>query len=362
MEELREDFKSLTGKPFDYFYCPILHVDEDVPLTKGHVVPKSVGGKSKVLQRTDVDNGFGSFFEAEAADAVVHGLDGDPLDIVLRGNPDELKEIGRRFKLRAGFDGVNEPVDIFHRKMGDKVGFYLSNRDLIEVPSEIDKPDGLRGSLSVELDARSSILATSLKASHLCWFKRCGYRYALSNEGIFVAWVLRSFFVKFIQPRIGPNRSKTGSLYSEQVKKQVDEYCFQFANFVRPFSRSVVETFPKEIQQGTPDSGWFFALWDEDQVYGRISIVKLGNSHIGVMTPVITDARGWALLDLAANLELEFSLARFNADACVYECGHPTGKTLIWPGLHQSLKSLPPLSIRQAARMVIQSGRMQGPG
>ena len=186
VEELREDFESVTGKPVDYFYCPILRVDEDVPLTNGHVVPKSVGGKSKVLQRTDVDNGFGSFFEAEAADAVIHGLDGDPVDVVLRGDPDELKKIGRRFKLRAWFDGMDKPVDISHRKMGGEVRFFMPKEDLIEVPREMDKPDGLRGSLSVELDARSSILATSLRTSHLCWFQKCGYGYAFSNEGIFV--------------------------------------------------------------------------------------------------------------------------------------------------------------------------------
>ena len=360
MNELREDFESVRGKPFKHFYCPILHVDEDVPLTKGHVVPKSVGGKSKVLQRRDVDNGFGSFFEAEAADAVIHGLDGNPLDIVLRGDPDQLKKIGRRFKLRARFDGMDKFVDISHRKMGGEVGFFVSTEDLTEVLGESDKPDRLRGSLGVELDARSSILATSLRTSHLCWFQKCGYRYVFSNEGIFVAWVLRSFFVNFIQPRSGPNRSKTGSLVSDQVKKEVDDYCFQFANFIRPFPRSAVKMFPKEIQQGTPDSGWFIALWDEDQVYGRISIVKLGDSHVGVMTPVITDPRGWALFDLAANLELEFSLARFDADARVFECGHRTGRTLIWPGVGESIKSLRPLSIRQAARIVIQSGRMLG--
>ena len=313
LEELREDFESVRGEPFEYFFCPILHVDEDVPLTKGHVIPESMGGTSKVLQRRDVDNGFGSFFEAEASDAIVLGLDGDPLDIVLRGDPDELRKIGRRFKLRARFDGMDRPVDISHRKIGEEVGFFASTEDLSEALGRIDSTESLSGSLAVELDARSSILATSLRTSHLCWFQRCGYRYVFSNEGIFVAWVLRSFYSKFIQPRSGPNRSKKGSLVSESVKKEVDDYCFQFANFIRPLAPSEVERFPRELRQGTPDSGWFIALWDEDLIYGRISIVKLGSSHVAVMTPVVTDARGWALMDLVANLELEYSLARYDS-------------------------------------------------
>ena len=174
LEELREDFESVRGKPFEYFYCPILHIDEDVPLTKGHVVPESMGGRSKVLQRRDIDNGFGSFFEAEAADAIVHGIDGDPLDIVFRGDPDELRKIGRRFKFRAHFDGMDRPVDILPRKMGEEVKFFVSMEGLNEALGRIESAESLRGSLAVELDARSSILAASLRTSHLCWFQRCG--------------------------------------------------------------------------------------------------------------------------------------------------------------------------------------------
>lgn len=358
LDKLQEDFESVRGRPFDHFYCPILHVDEDVPLTKGHVVPKSLGGRSKVLQRKDVDNGFGSFFEAEAADAVIHGLDGNALNFVLKEDLFELKKIGRRFKILAQFDGMNEPVEVSHRKVDGEVSFFVSKENLTKALGEIEKPISLRGSLGVELDARSSILATSLRTSHLCWFQKRGYRYVFSNEGIFVAWVLRSFFVNFIEPRIGPTRSKTGSLVSDKVKKEVDDHCFQFANFIRPFPRSMIETFPKEIQQGTPDSGWFIALRDGDEIYGHISIVKLANSHVAVMTPVITDARGWALYDLVANLKLEFSFARFDADAGIFEVGPCTGNTLIWPAVDESIKSLPPVSIRRAATMVIRSGRM----
>ena len=206
------------------------------------------------------------------------------------------------------------------------------------------------------LDARSSILATSLRTSHLAWFQMRGYRYALSNEGVFVAWVLRSFYEKFIAPQHGSGRTK-GSLMSSEVKRQVDEYCTQFANLIRPLPRETLETLPEGIRQGTQDTGWFIALWDGDEIYGRLSIVRLGNQHVGVITPVITDARGWALLDVAANLELAFSTGWIDSDASTFRINPPCGR-LIWPSVPAESMSSSTLSIREAAQLVITSGRM----
>lgn len=354
---LKADYESVTGKPFRHFFCPILHVDEDVGLAKGHVVPKSLGGKAMVLQREDVDQGFGSFFEAEAADAIRQGLDGNPMEVVFRRDPDEMKKLGRRFGFRLLFEGTDKPIDASYRKMGDDAGFYVATEDLKAALGERDGRRTLRGAVGVELDARSSILVTSLRTSHLAWFRLCGYRYVFSNEGIFVASVLRSFYEKFIKPRCGPNRSKKGSLISEQVKREVAEYCLQFANFIRPLTEPALETLPEAIQLGTQDTGWFLALWDGDQVYGKISILKLRNQRIAVMTPVITDARGWALMDVAANLELVFSEGWFDVDAGTCRI-NPPGKRAIWPSTNVAAMSSPTLSITQAAQLVIDSRRV----
>ena len=359
IEDFRADFESVRGKPFEHFYCPILHVDEQAALTKGHIVPECLGGKSKVLQRTDIDNGFGSFFESEAGEAVLQGFDGNPLDVVLRGDPEEMKKVSR-FKVRVRFDQKNQPIDVSSRKTGDQMGLFVARGALEKLLGELDKPTRLRADLGVELDARSSILATSMRTSHLCWFQKCGYRYVFSNEGIHVARVLRSFYENFISPRYGPNKTKKGSLASDQVKSEVDGYCFQFANFIRPWPRSSVETFPEEIQRGTLDSGHFIALWDGNQIYGRISIVKFGSKHFGVMTPIITDPRGWALVDLTANLRLEYSLASLDAEAGVYRVDPSTGHTLIWPSAFETTSppTSRPVSIREAADIVVRSGRM----
>ena len=357
IQHIKADYKSATGRSFQHFFCPILHVDENVSLTKGHIVPESLGGKSRVLQRADVDNGFGSFFEAEAADAIRHGLDRHPLRTAFGGDPEAMKKIARRFKLRVRLQGTDEFLDASFRNIDGQPAFHVSTDKLSEVLGQRTNSDARMGLVALELDARSSILVTALRTSHLSWFSICGYRYVFDNEGILVASVLRGFYEDFIRPRHRPHRTKKGSLISQQVKDEVNEHCFQFANFIRPLQNAEVDRLPDELRRGTPDTGCFIALWDGLQVYGRISIVKLGNQHFGVMTPTITDARGWALLDLAANLELETSFARFDANEKSF-CLDPPSQRTIWLNAQIENDKTPAISIRQAAQIVLDSGRM----
>jgi hypothetical protein len=66
LELLRKDYKSIRGKPFNYFYCPILFRDENVPLCRGHIVNRAFPNSYRVwtAQRKDVDNFFWTYFEA----------------------------------------------------------------------------------------------------------------------------------------------------------------------------------------------------------------------------------------------------------------------------------------------------------
>jgi hypothetical protein len=64
---LREDYARIIGRPFENYFCPILLEDERVRLCMGHIIneacPNSFRGR--VVQREDVDNFFGSSFEAD---------------------------------------------------------------------------------------------------------------------------------------------------------------------------------------------------------------------------------------------------------------------------------------------------------
>lgn len=348
LEQYKSDFRSVTGEPFKYFFCPILHVDEDIGLTKGHIVPASLGGGQRVLQRRDVDNGFGSFFEAESADAVTQGLQRD--DLVDRVLSDSADSDGlQRFRQWLEVEGEDRRIPVRSIQVDCDKEFVVLKSDL-----QLGEKT-LAARFAVELDARSSILITCLRASFLYWFKQLGYRYVFSNEGIFVASVLRLVYKRFIQPRQRPNRKKPG-LMSQDVKAEVNEFCLQFANFLRPVPHETVNSWPPELRKGTIDSNWFLALIDGGQPYGRITILKFGNEFCGVLTPMITDARGWALLDLAANLHLEFTVAKWNANKAQYEFSPPAGNSLIWPSAKDPTQ---PISIHEAAKLVLASGRLK---
>lgn len=349
IEELRADFTSVRGVPFAHYYCPILHKDESTALCRGHIVPKSMGGQATILQRQDVDNGFGNFFEAEASDAVRHGLERDDLlERILYGDPGQLKEILRRFKIETKLRPDGPTLNVNARKVDGELLFFVK-------PDELGGDEGhLTAEFGVWLDARSSILVTVLKASHLCWFHKTGYAYVFSNEGIVVAWALRSFYEKFIVPRRGPIKRERGSLISDEVKVEVNQYCSQFANFIRPVLPDSVATLSRELRAGTLVSGAHLVLWDGDDLYGRISFVKLGETLFSVITPLITDDRGLALLNVAADFELEYSEARWSEKEGRHEVAPRNGAKLVWPRANWSARdseatSLKPISIREAA-------------
>jgi hypothetical protein len=67
LERLRGDYHRSTGRPFRWFYCPLLFRDDDVELCKGHVLNQGFVGATRAttVQRKDIDNFYGSFFESD---------------------------------------------------------------------------------------------------------------------------------------------------------------------------------------------------------------------------------------------------------------------------------------------------------
>jgi len=69
LEKLRADYEEVMGRPFDYFFCPILHKDEKCELCMGHIVPQICNSsKGWVPQRGDIDHFYGSVAEADFSD------------------------------------------------------------------------------------------------------------------------------------------------------------------------------------------------------------------------------------------------------------------------------------------------------
>ena len=67
LARLKEDYNAVAGGPWNHFVCPILLVDQDVPLVRAHVINKAFpnSDRSRTVQRKDIDSFFGSRFEAD---------------------------------------------------------------------------------------------------------------------------------------------------------------------------------------------------------------------------------------------------------------------------------------------------------
>ena len=67
LEQLRADYESVSDRPWHFFYCPILHRDEETELCAGHVINQALEDtdRSWTVQRKDVDNHYGTLFEGD---------------------------------------------------------------------------------------------------------------------------------------------------------------------------------------------------------------------------------------------------------------------------------------------------------
>ena len=65
VKSLRVDFESVTGNPFQHFFCPILFKDERAQLCRAHVINRRFRNSypARTNQRADVDAWFGTLFE-----------------------------------------------------------------------------------------------------------------------------------------------------------------------------------------------------------------------------------------------------------------------------------------------------------
>ena len=97
---LKRDFESVTEKSWNHFYCPILYRDEDAELCRAHVINEAFreADRSWTVQRADVDNYYGSLFEA---DFVAMDKKDDP--IVEEALVD--KNVARQFRPKFVLDG-----------------------------------------------------------------------------------------------------------------------------------------------------------------------------------------------------------------------------------------------------------------
>jgi len=229
LRKLRTDYQNVVGEPFLHFYCPFLFRDEDVPLCKGHIVNAAFKRSSRrwTVQRIDVDNFFGSNFEA------------DFLGIRYREglNPGKVlvsHELAREYRPRILKNG--EPIDYFRlsgsvpseftpvlfQAYGKSVPLGLK----IE-PKAFRAGNPAKWEVIVAKDMRLPAFVSLLKAAHLTLFDMLGYRYVLSAAGHFLGHtILGSFFIE------NANRVRS------EVISSATAHFKQFVHMMRPIMSS----------------------------------------------------------------------------------------------------------------------------
>lgn len=196
LEKLNADFAATTGSRFAHFFCPILFRDERVELSQAHIINSAFENASRdcTVQRTEVDNFFGSRFEADFVD--IEKFKRTPL-LEMLASP----SLAKRFNAKVLLDGKQ----VEH--------FYPTG----EIPKEFSRvqvgsldpalPFGLKmhrsdvasaanrnWEIDVSRDVTLQMLVSTVKAAHLSLFKMLGYRYVFTPSAYFVGRLMLGEF------------------------------------------------------------------------------------------------------------------------------------------------------------------------
>ena len=321
LDLLRDDYNRVAGEHFRWFHCPFLFRDEDVELCKGHVLNQAFVGSKRVwtIQRKDLDNFYGSFFEPDFV--LIQDLGSAALQGVIE-SPGLVKKVPVNVSLK----GVR--IDSYPYKKGPVPKEHTpiviessSGRTLSMVlkiaPDEVAENTASRDwALSVEKDLRLESLVSLLKAAHLTLFRMLGYNYALSAGGYFTGWnALGSFYMN----NYGSNK--------RDVLMSAPAHFRQFRNMVRP----VVSHSPG-LEGTVSDNKLYICETTDNHRWAFVVFIRLPGSLHAVVVPILDHPEGAARFHGFLEAGESTLLLRF----CKYEDGifraHPRTTTFKWPG------------------------------
>jgi hypothetical protein len=185
---LREEYASLNGKPFEHFFCPLLLRDEKTDLCMGHVVNAATSGscRTRVVQRADVDNFYGSAIEADYCamrEGRVAGLKSVMFDRGMRKKTKPQIFIDGEVVSHYLFSGCQGPghsgIILEIEPGGDLLHLVLTKN-----PADVLAAKDKKWNIVVEHDSRASGVVTLIKSAYLTLFRMFGYRYALRASGL----------------------------------------------------------------------------------------------------------------------------------------------------------------------------------
>ncbi len=297
LKSLQKDFarNSSNGKTFEYFFCPILFIDEETELCKAHIVNQSFSNVSDAwtIQRQDVDHFYGAFFESEFTKLQYAGTD------VFEA----IKDKSLNPKLRPKIYKNDNPIDyyflrqnnisehhtrlLFDDELNQAFGLKIEPQKLLE-----DK--NASWYVQYEVNVTPDAIPSLIKAAHLTLFKIEGYKYALTRAGYIVGHnILGNFFLQ--------NRQLDDK---QQIKENAKSYFRNCAEMVRPVDSIGWES------RGTIDDGIsLLCKTKHGLIWARVIFVSTGKNHLhAVIIPILGNVLNDSVFNklLAGKLETFF--------------------------------------------------------
>lgn len=275
--ELKRDFESVTGKSWNHFYCPILYRDEDTKLCRAHLINKAFreADRSWTVQRADVDNYYGSLFEA---DFVAMDKMNDPIAEEALVDKDVSRQFRPKFVLDgdvkehylpSNVDSVPEEHTTIAFHHDDSIVPYT----LKIAPEEVVQSLDGRWEILVDKDVRLAAVVSLLKCAHLILFHLLGYGYALSSGGRHLGWeVLGRFFLK------------TRDLPKKKAIEFAKSHFKPYASVVRPVISMSADF------KGTLTDGYFYACGSGANPWGLGIFIQFSGQTHTVIVPTLQDA------------------------------------------------------------------------
>ena len=329
LKQLTKQFRSSgTSRKARDFYCPILQVEEPAELCKGHIVSKSVGGRTWVVQRKDVDNFYGTFAEAGFG----HGVKLRSMEF-----EDAVEYvIGHRLAARADLtivDGTGAKGSVRSTEARD------GGLEVIVRPQGREIDLGGELSLSMKFDVRYETLLTCLHSVHLGIFEAAEYRYATSLSGRFVASLLREVYLRFSDSKTRKGRD------ASTERADLGKLCQAHRNMVRPVIS--VKEFNRELVNDPFRS--FVACWCGDSVFATIHLLQADIEWNAVMLYAHLDWRAIALISAATPISFKTTVGRLANGVIQVGPVRENSFTMIWPCGDDS-RGMTPLPVEAAVR------------
>lgn len=318
LEQMRADYESVSGRSWRFFYCPILHRDEETELCAGHVINQALedADRSWTIQRKDVDNHYGTLFEGDFL-ALEQKVDLQ-VDEILTD-----RKLSRQFNPQIVIDGQAvdhyRPQGVVPKQHSD---LYVESPDgpvrlaLKMPPDELEESFDERWEVVFGKDVRLAALVSLLKSAHLTLFHMLGYRYALSSGGYFLGKeILGDFFLntKGVKRATALEMAKTHFKKYQSLVRPVVEMHFDFA--------------------GTLTDNTFLLCTIGDRFWAFNVLIRTGIQSHGVLVPILEDAESAARFHRFLESPfpiLAVKIARWDRDREIWE-GSSHTQMIEWP-------------------------------